>query len=338
MDKKKLEDIFKPSVMERMNEIQRQIDPLHQIRSSSKISEMMEKNTRVSSVANIGEIARKSFQQSSLDFISLENQSTIARYADLGFQNTIMPQDTFLEMTKGMSAYNNDLTSVKERMIQSIGGTSVYEDMMASANLVRKSIEPYRGAFDTARILFEASEPFRLAKELKSQATLANSLSSEYSKVFEQFESVRNLESFKAITRLKNFPKEKAWTKNYDEVREITEDSLAEAKTIDARISDEVASVDDFNELSEKTQDSLKQVFSEYYEYFMIKIIVSLGLLQESLDKDLDLSNKSFVFVNNLEESIFFIGNYWNHNKVAIINGLITTTIYNTFIWLFFIK
>lgn len=297
MDKKKLEDIFKPSVMERMNEIQRQIDPLHQIRSSTKISEMMEKNARVSSVANIGEIARKAFQQSGLDFISLENQSMIARYADLGFQNTIMPQDTFLEMTKGMSANNNDLMSVKERMIQSIGGTSVYEDMIASANLVRRSIEPYRGTFDKARILFEASEPFSLAREIKSQATSANFLSSEYSKIFEQFESVHNLESFKAITRLKNFPSEKLWTKNYDEALEIKEDSLAEAKNIDAMISDEVSSVDDFNDLSEKIQRSLVELSLSYYQLLIINYIYIITILKDQISNSLKYSNMEFRFV-----------------------------------------
>ena len=113
---------------------------------------------------------------------------------------------------------------------------------------------------------------------------------------------------------------------------------MAEVQKIDARISDEVSSVDDFNDLSETTQKSLKKVFSEYYDYFIIEAIVSLYLLQKYLDKDLDLSSKSFVFVNNIEGSMLFISNYWNQNKVAIINGLITSAIYNTFMWLFFIK
>lgn len=165
-----------------------------------------------------------------------------------------------------------------------------------------------------------------------------STIMSKATEAFRQLESLSNLESFKAISRLKNFPNDKIWTQDYDKGYEVTEDFLTEVKTIDAKISDEISSVDDFNDLSEETQNSLKQVFSEHYEYFIMKIIVSLSLLQENLNKDLDLSNKSFIFVNSLEGSIFFIGSYWNQNKSAIINGLITTAIYNAFIWLFFMK
>lgn len=272
MDKKKLEDIFKPSVMERMNEIQRQIDPLHQIRSSSKISEMMEKNARVSSAVNIGEIARKAFEQSGLDFISLENQSTIARYADLGFQNTIMPQDTFLEMTKGMSAYNNDLMSVKERMIQSIGGISVYEDMMVSANLVRKSIEPYRSTFDTARILFEASESFKVVRELQSQLALANFISSEYAGVFEQFKLLRNLDSFQTIFRLNDVQFEEVISTNLTQ-KDVTSFSEKPISAIDSELSDEIRSGKDFSLYSDEDKKYLSYIYHSYLLPFMFLIV-----------------------------------------------------------------
>lgn len=172
----------------------------------------------------------------------------------------------------------------------------------------------------------------------QSQFGDLNSIISAAANAFKQYNQFDELESFKAISRLKNFPRDSVWQQDYSEGHEITESSIVEAKKIDAEISDEIISVNDFNDLSEETQNSLKQVFSEYYEYFIIKIIASLCLLQENLNEDLDLSNKSFIFVNSLEGSIFFIGNYWNQNKAAIINGLITTSIYNAFIWLFFMK
>lgn len=257
MDKKQLEDMIEPSTMQKFNEINeiyKQMDPLYQIRNSSK---MMEQNARISSASNVGEIARKALQQSGLNFNSFENQSTIARYADSGFHNAIMPQNTFLEMTKGVSAYNN-IMSVRESMIHSIGGNSVYENILESVNLLRDSIEPYRSVFDAARTLFEASESFKVVRELQSQVALANSISSEYSGIFKQLDSLRNLESFKAISRLKNFPKDSVWQQDYSELPEITEISIVEAKKIDAEISDEILSVNDFNDLSEETQNSLK--------------------------------------------------------------------------------
>ncbi len=171
----------------------------------------------------------------------------------------------------------------------------------------------------------------------KNQIGDLSSVVSKAKEVFKQYEQFGDLESFKAL-RLKNFPNNEMWSKIYHKSFEITEESIAEAKNIDAMISDEVSSVDDFNDLSEATQKSLKKVFSEYYDYFIIEVIVSLSLLQESLDKDLDLSSKSFVFVNNVEGSMLFISNYWNRNKADIIRGLITNAISSTLIWLLFTK
>ncbi|AAZ17884.1 hypothetical protein Psyc_0010 [Psychrobacter arcticus 273-4] len=330
MDKKQLEDIFKPSVMERMNEIQRQIDPLHQIRSSSKISEMMGKNARVSSVANIGEIARKASQQSGLDFASFENQSTIARYADLGFQDMVALQDTFLEARRGLSAYSDTL-SMKDRMIQSIGGNNAYKDMMASFSQFRESIEPLKGSFNAARAIFETSESFKLVKEIQSQAALVNSLSSEYSSVFKQFESLRNLESFKAISRLENFPNDKVWTQNYDKAREITEDSLAEAKNIDASISDEVSSVDDFNKLSEERQSILLSLYSNYY-YPIILTYLVIGIWWNIfLNENLDLSNRVFVYFESTKGVFSYLGTNFYLPSSGVIDGLVASFIYMKF-------
>lgn len=251
--------------------------------------------------------------------------------AQLRAPEAIAVQDTFLEMTKGMSAYNNSLMSVKERMIQSIGGTSVYEDMMASANLVRKSIEPYRSAFDAVRTSFEASESFKVARELQSQAFLANSLLSEYSSVFKQFESLRNLESFKAISRLENFPSDKAGTQSYDKTREITEDSLAEAKSIDASISDEVSSVDDFNELSEDRQSILLSLYSDYY-YPIILTYLVIGIWWNIfLNDSLDLSNRVFVYFENTKGVFSYLGTNFYRPVSGVVDGLVATFIYMKF-------
>ena len=234
-------------------------------------------------------------------------------------QNNLAISNTTLEMAKSLAELSNS-------------NTSLFESIKLNTALIN--------ALEATHLGLKPATQFILPEGFASKNQIGNSsdVVTKATEVFKQYEKFGELESFKAISRLKNFPKDNVCTQDYSEVPGVIENFLVEAKKIDAEISDEVSSVNDFNELSEKTQDSLKQVFSEYYEYFIIKIIVSLGLLQESLDKDLDLSNKSFVFVNNLEGSMFFIGNYWNQNKLAIINGLITTAIYNAFIWLFFIK
>ncbi|MGP4973353.1 hypothetical protein ACTXIP_06825 [Psychrobacter alimentarius] len=342
MDKEPKKEYKLPSILEMsemFDKVQSQINPLsYHLEKSNSLMEIASQYDYLNSAVNIADIASKAVQPVNFASSGVVDHSTVTMNEQLKVPEAMAVQDNFLEMTKGVSAFNNSIMSVRESLVRNTGGINVYENMMSSVNLIRDSLEPYRSAFDAVRNSFEASESFKLASELQSQDFLPNSLSVEYSTVFEQLESLRNLESFKAISRLKNFPNDKIWTQDYDKGYEVTEDFLTEVKTIDAKISDEISSVDDFNDLSEETQNSLKQVFSEHYEYFIMKIIVSLSLLQENLNKDLDLSNKSFIFVNSLEVSIFFIGSYWNQNKSAIINGLITTAIYNAFIWLFFMK
>ena len=342
MDEEPRKEYKLPSMLEMsemFDKVQSQMNPLsYQLEKLNSIQGIANQYEHLNPAVNIANIARKAVQPVDFASSNVVDHIAVAMNTQLRVPKAMAVQDNFLEMTKGMSAYNNSIMSVRESLIQSTGGTSVYENMMSSVNLIRDSLEPYRSVFDAARTSFEASESFKITRELQSQVALANSISSEYSGIFKQLDSLRNLESFKAISRLKNFPKDSVWQQDDSELPEITEISIVEAKKIDAEISDEILSVNDFNDLSEETQNSLKQVFSEYYEYFIIKTIVSLCLLQENLNKDLDLSNKSFIFVNNLEGSIFFIGNYWNQNKAAIINGLITTAIYNALIWLFFIK
>lgn len=267
MDKKQLKDMIEPSIMQRVNEINeihKKIDPLYQIKNPSKISEITEQNARISSALSIGEIAKTASERSSLFSTNFENQSTIARYADLRSQEMMVFQDTFLKIPKEVSAYNNIMT-VRESIIKSIGGNSAYKDMMASVNLARKSMEPLRDSLNTAGKAFNGNEFVNLVRELQTSRIISESALSEYSGIFEQFESLRNLESFKAISRLKNFPNDKVWAQNYDKAFEITEDSLAEAKNIDARISDEVSSVDDFNDLSEEAKGSLLLIVKMHY-------------------------------------------------------------------------
>ena len=100
---------------------------------------------------------------------------------------------------------------------------------------------------------------------------------SKATEIFKYYEQFGELESFKAISRLENFPNYKVWTQNYYKARDITEDSLAEAKNIDASISDEVSSVDDFNKLSEERQSILLSLYSNYY-YPIILTYLIIGI------------------------------------------------------------
>ncbi|WP_198334783.1 hypothetical protein [Psychrobacter namhaensis] len=341
MDEEPIKEHRLPSMLEiseMFDKVQSQMNPLsYQLEKINSIQGIASQYERLNPTVSIADIARKAVQPVDFASSSVVDHSAIAMNAQLRVPEAMAVQDTFLHITGSLSA-NNNVMRAAESARQGMDRNNVYKDAMKSFSQFRKSIEPLRDSLNTVGKAFNGSEFANLVRELQTSRIITESTISEYAGIVKQLESLRNLESFKAIYRLKNFPNEKLWIQNYDEATRLIEDSLAEVQKIDARISDEVSSVDDFNDLSETTQKSLKKVFSEYYDYFIIEAIVSLYLLQKYLDKDLDLSSKSFVFVNNIEGSMLFISNYWNQNKVAIINGLITSAIYNTFMWLFFIK
>lgn len=241
-------------------------------------------------------------------------------------------KDFITRISQNNLVIDNSLTEIMKSLAEpSILGVSLSETIKNNAALI--------DALEATSLGLKPRTQFILPEGFTSKSQIGDlsGIISKATEALERYDKLSELESFKAL-KLKNFPSNEVWSQSYHKAFEITEESIAEAENIDAMISDEVSSVDDFNDLSETTQKSLKKVFSEYYDYFIIEVIVSLYLLRESLDKDLDLSSKSFVFVNNIEGSMLFISNYWNQNKVAIINGLITSAIYNTFMWLFFIK
>lgn len=269
MNKKQLEGMIKPSAMERFDEIQKQIDPLYQIRSPLNISEIVEQHARISSASNIGEIARKAFQKAGLDSTILENQSAITRFAQSRAEEAVAFQDTFLEAKRGLSAHNNIL-SAKEMIIQSIGGVSVYKDIMASAKLAKDLVEPFKSSIDIARIAFEANESFKLAKGFQSKSVLDGSIFSEYTEAFRQLESLRNLESFKSIFRLKNLPIEQAPDVNLTE-EDIEKFSNRSISEIDSDLNDEIKSGIDFSLFPEKT----KKLFIYFYHYYLLQVILS---------------------------------------------------------------
>ena len=146
-------------------------------------------------------------------------------------------------------------------------------------NQWKQSIEPYQSAWETVRKSIEASESFKIARQLQSQAFLANSLSSEYSSVFKQFDSLHNLESFKAITRLKNFPFEDMARIDLDSTPDLEENLSETIVELDSEISGEISLVDDFNELSEEKRTVLLGLYQVYYYPIILNCLFILIIL-----------------------------------------------------------
>ncbi|WP_352339436.1 hypothetical protein [Psychrobacter sp. 16-MNA-CIBAN-0192] len=300
MDEESKKEYKLPSMLE-MNEVfdkfKSQTNPLsYHLEKSNSLLGIASQYEHLNSAVSIGEIARKAFQQSDLVSNNLVTSSVLASHVQLKSQEVTALQDNFLHITGGLSANNNVMLAAESTM-KGMGRDNAYKDAMASFSRFRKSLEPLRDALNTAGKTFNGSEFSNLVRELQTSRIIPESTLSEYAGIVKQFDSLRNLESFKAISRLENFPNDKLWTQDYDKKHGITEDFLAEVKKIDERISDEVSSVDDFNDLSENSQRSLEKLSLSYYQVFIINYIYIITILKDKISNSLKYSNMEFRFV-----------------------------------------
>lgn len=301
MDEEPRKEYKLPSMLEMFDKVQSQMNPLsYQLEKLNSIQGIASQYEHVSPAESLGEIVRKAVQPVDFASSSIVDHRTIAMNAQLRIPEAMAVQDTFLEMTKGMSAYNNNLMSIRESLIQSTGGTSVYENMLSSVNLIRESLEPYRSAFDAVRTSFEASESFKLARELQAQVALANSFLSEYSSLFEQFDSLRNLASFQSIFRLNDVQFEEVISTNLTQ-EDITNFSSKPISEIDSDLSNEIESGKDFSLYSEKAKKILHFICTVILLQYIIGMAssVSVNYIQQFQEesKNLETSReiKSFI-------------------------------------------
>ncbi|WP_352309808.1 SH3 domain-containing protein [Psychrobacter sp. W2-37-MNA-CIBAN-0211] len=298
MDEEPRKEYKLPSMLEMFDKVQSQMNPLsYQLEKLNSIQEIANQYEHLNPAVNI---ARKAVQPVDLASSSVVDHIAVAMNAQLRVPEAMAVQDNFLEMKKGMGAYNNSLMSVRESLIQSTGGTSVYENMMSSVNLIRDSLEPYRSTFDAVRTSFEASESFKLVRELQAQVALANSFSSEYSSLFEQFDSLRNFESFQSVFRLNDVQFEEVISTNLTQ-EDITNFSSKPISEIDSDLSDEIESGKDFSLYSEKAKKILHFICTVILLQYIIGMAssVSVNYIQQFQEesKNLETSReiKSFI-------------------------------------------
>jgi uncharacterized protein YgiM (DUF1202 family) len=150
------------------------------------------------------------------------------------------------------------------------------------------------------RTSFEASESFKLVRELQAQVALANSFSSEYSSLFEQFDSLRNFESFQSIFRLNDVQFEEVISTNLTQ-EDITNFSSKPISEIDSDLSDEIESGKDFSLYSEKAKKILHFICTVILLQYIIGMAssVSVNYIQQFQEesKNLETSReiKSFI-------------------------------------------
>jgi hypothetical protein len=320
-----------PSMLEMsemFDKVQSQMNPLsYNLKKLNSILGIASQYEHLNPAMSVGEIARKAFEQQNLASASVIASSVSAGLAQPQIREAIALQDSFRKIAEGQSVNNNAMLAA-ERATQGMDRNNVYKDAMSSFSQFRNSLKPLKDSLNTAGNAFNGSEFANLVRELQTSRVIPESILSEYSGIFKQFESLHNLESFKAIYRLKNFPNEKLWMRYYDEATRLTEDSLAEVKKIDARISDEISSADDFNDLKEDTRHDLEEVYFSYYHLIIISYMYYIFILKEYVIKSIDYSKMRFNFVGS--SSSVIVGAYLvdyqpNFNNVldSIVGGII---------------
>ncbi|WP_058367807.1 hypothetical protein [Psychrobacter sp. ENNN9_III] len=322
MDRKQLEDIFTSSVIARMNEIQRQIDPFHQIKSSSKLSEITEQNARVSSAVNIGEIARKAFEQQNLASANVAALSASASLVQPQILEAIALQDSFRKTIEGLSL-NSNAKLVAENTMKGIYKNDLYKDTVASLDRLRESLEPWRGSLNIAGKALNKSEFANLVREMQTSRMIPETTLTECAGALKQLESIHNLESFKAISRLKNFPFEDTLPIDSGNILDSKENVNETIVELDSKISDELSLIEDFNELSEERRTILLGLYQAYYYPTILNCLVILMWLQVFLDERLDFTNNTFFFVEKSKERLSYISNVYRPNPSAMIDNFL---------------
>lgn len=291
------------SVMESFRKIQKQIDPLYEFRNSLSVLEVANQGERTNAALSIAEMARKAFEQQNLASANVAALSTSANLAQPQIQEVIALQDSSRKIVGGLSLDNNT-KFVAENTIKGMYKNDLYKDTVSSLDRLRESIESWRDSINKVGKALKGSEFADLVRELQTYRIPESTLS-EFASIVEHLESLKNFESFKAIYRLNNFPSEKLWMQSYSEVTSLTESSLAEVKKIDARISDEISSVDDFNDLTENTRHDLEGVYFNYYYLIIVSYMYYIFILKEYVIKNIDYSKMNFSFVGSSSSIIF---------------------------------
>lgn len=151
---------------------------------------------------------------------------------------------------------------------------------------------------------------------------------SKATEFFKQYDQFSGLESFKALSKLENFPFQNIKPIRISKFYKIDNSKDKTIFEIDSEISDELALVDDFNELSEERRTILLELYQAYYYPIILNCLVVIVWLQAFLDERLDLTNNTFIFVEKSKEKLSYLGNVCRPKPSGVIEGLIGSAIF----------
>lgn len=233
-----------------------------------------------------------------------------------------MTQDLLSQLTQSFPQNNLAISNATLEMAKSLAelsnsNTSLFESIKLNTALIN--------ALEATHLGLKPATQFILPEGFASKNQIGDlsSVISKATEVLKQYNQFSELESFKAIPRLKNFPFEDLGRNNFDYLTELKESSDETILELDLEISEKLSLVDDFNDLSIENQNFLLSSYYTYYYRIVLNCIVILIWLQAFLDEKLDLTNHTFILVEKSKEKLSYVSNVYRPNPSAIIDNVV---------------
>lgn len=284
MDKKKLEEMREPPAMKMARENQARLDKL------------------------------------SLATGATDNLLKIAK--DLDYFKSLTGYTTSQGLLSQLSQSNLAIDGSISGMLNTLSESSSINPSLFESNKFNKAIID---AFKSTHLGLKPRTQFILPEGFTSKDQIGE-LSSVISKsieLFKQHDKFRKLESFKAISSLKNFPFEDIVRNNFDYFTELKESSDETILELDLEISERLSLVDDFNDLSVEDQSFILSSYRICYYPIILNCLIILLWLKDFLDEKLDLTNNTFIFVERSKVKLSYISNIYRPNPSAIIDNVV---------------
>lgn len=216
-------------------------------------------------------------------------------------------------------ALDNAAVKMMESLTESTSlNTSLFESIRLNTSFIDAIVATHLGLKPQAQFIFP--EGF----SSKSQVGDLSNIMSKATEVLKQYDQFSELESFRAISRLKNFPFEDIVPTVLNDLPELRDNTDGTILELDSKISDKLSLVEDFNELSIENQNFLLDLYRTYYYPIIVNCLITLIWLKSLLDESIDLSDNIFTFVKTTKGAFSYIGNNIHRpNSSAIIDNII---------------
>lgn len=331
---KNIERILQSPIMRLVNENQERLDSLPF--NSKILDSIMPRIAKYEQMNSAASIASKAFQQSSLIPAYFENQSAIARFAQSRAEEAIAFKDSGLEMT----VYDN-IMSMNARSLGLADSARLFAQQ--HNDLASQAVSSIYERHNIAKILSDATIVARFPNSMYEQLDIASryrdlaplsisdSFVAKQAVAFKQFDQFSVLESFKALSRLDNFPFNSVVTTDSDSILNLEENANATVLELDSKISDELSTIDDFNQLSEERQSILLSLYNNYYYPIILTYLILCIWWNVFLNENLNLSNKVFVYFESTKQALSYLNNNLYYPSSGVIDGIVATFIYMKF-------